>query len=160
MEGGIGAVKSGAVNARVEIESREAALCILRRGDAFLVAELEDAQTGMVFHRPPGGGVEPGESPEQALRRELQEELAIVVDRVEPLSSIDHVWYWKGREVRERAWLFVADAADNLQLSPTELPVLMETNGERIRTLWRPLRAQQLPVLCPQGLEEVLERIS
>lgn len=38
----------------------------------------------------PGGKVEPGETVEQALRRELREELAITVERASPLIKVRH----------------------------------------------------------------------
>lgn len=37
----------------------------------------------------PGGKVEPGESPEAALIRELREELAVEVEILRPLSAVD-----------------------------------------------------------------------
>ena len=63
--------------ASVQVETREAALCLIRRGDAFLVAEIQDPRTNLVLHRPPGGGIEEDEMPEQALRRELREDSAL-----------------------------------------------------------------------------------
>jgi len=50
----------------VEVEIRQAALCLIRHEDAFLVAEIQDPHSGVVLHRPPGGGIEEGDSPEQA----------------------------------------------------------------------------------------------
>lgn len=142
----------------VEIETRQAALCLLQYGHAFLVAEIEDPQTNLVLHRPPGGGVEHGETPEQAVRRELLEELGITLTTLLELGSVDHVWFWNGREIRERAWLFLASSSDDARLSRGECPELVEADGRRSRTVWRPIAQNiaALPPLCPARVVEFL----
>ena len=98
------------------------------------------------------------ERPEQTVRRELLEELGINLTNVEPLGAADHIWFWKGREVQERAWLFLASSSDDLRLSRGETPELPEADGQRIRTFWRSIDggAQTLPPLCPPTLLEFL----
>ena len=142
----------------MEIETRQAALCLIQFGNAFLVAEIQDPQTGLVLHRPPGGGVEEGETPEQAVRRELREELGITLTAVRELGTVDHVWFWSGREVRERAWLFLASSSDDARLSRGECPELVEAGGQRIKTVWRPIEEKiaSLPPLCPSRIAEFL----
>jgi 8-oxo-dGTP pyrophosphatase MutT (NUDIX family) len=142
----------------VEVETRQAALCLIQHCSAFLVAEIQDPQTNLVLHRPPGGGVEEGETPEQAVRRELREELGITLTAVLQLGTVDHVWFWNGREVRERAWLFLASSSDDARLSRGECPELVEADGQRIRTVWRPIEENiaSLPPLCPSRIAEFL----
>ena len=141
----------------MEVEIREAALCLIRRQNAFLVAEIRDPETGTVLHRPPGGGVERGESPIDAVRRELYEELGVTLTAVRELGTLDHIWFWKGREIRERAWLFAASSTDDVRLIRGETPGVVEANGQRIKTIWRPIEdTKDLPPLCPPLLIDFL----
>ena len=144
----------------MKIVNRQAALCVIQRGDRFLVAELIDAQTGAVLHRPVGGGIEQGESPETAVRREVREELGITLTQVKLLGSVDHAWIWKGRELRERAWIFLADASDDARLSRGETVELVEADGDRFQTVWRSAREMaDGPPVSPAMLREFLEQI-
>ena len=141
----------------MEVEIREAALCLIRRQNAFLVAEIRDPETGTVLHRPPGGGVERRESPIDAVRRELYEELGVTLTAVRELGTLDHIWFWKGREIRERAWLFAASSTDDVRLIRGETPDVVEANGQRIKTIWRPIEdTKDLPPLCPPLLIDFL----
>jgi ADP-ribose pyrophosphatase YjhB (NUDIX family) len=141
----------------VEIVNRQAALCLFRRGDTFLVAEIIDPVDGHILHRPPGGGIEAGETPEEAVRREVLEELGIRLTGLRSLGAVDHIWCWKGRELHERAWLFAADPADDPRLARGEAPQLIEADGDRFETCWRRCGdVAGLPPLCPSRLPELL----
>ena len=111
-----------------------------------------------MLHRPPGGGLENGETPEQAVRRELLEELGITLTSIQALGAIDHVWFWKGREVRERAWIFLASSTADPRLDRGETPELIEADGQRVKTLWRAFDEadRSLAPLCPPNLAEFI----
>ena len=107
----------------------------------------------------PGGGIGEGESPEQAVRRELQKELGSRRAAIRELGTVDHVWSWKGREVRERAWLFLASSSDDARLSRGESPQLIEADGQHVSTCWRPIEDDTgtLPPLLPPAVAEFLK---
>lgn len=71
-------------------------------GENILIAmRPKDVHQGGLWEFP-GGKVEDGESVEQALRREMYEELGIEIINAEPLITTEH-WYYE-RRVRLNAW--------------------------------------------------------
>ena len=94
----------------------------------------------------PGGKFEPGESVQQALQRELQEELGIHIDQIEPwrheLVDYPHalvrlhfckVWHWSGelqmREAQSFAWQRLPVSVS--PVLPGTVPVLQWLAEER-----------------------------
>jgi 8-oxo-dGTP diphosphatase len=90
----------------------------------------------------PGGKVDPGESPESALVRELREELAVEVEIGLPLGPV--VWNYSEKTIRLRPflctilsgnllaleheqvlWILPADF-DQLPWAPADIPILRE----------------------------------
>ncbi len=70
-----------------------AAVVIVENGRVALIERVRDRHTYFKF---PGGGVEDGESPQQAAVREAREELGVSVE----LGDLICVAYCKGREQR------------------------------------------------------------
>lgn len=70
------------------------AQCIVTRGRLILMAK--HSQGGLEWWCLPGGGVEPGETPEQAALRELGEECG-VIGRIVRQTSLDGSWTGRSR---------------------------------------------------------------
>jgi 8-oxo-dGTP diphosphatase len=71
---------------------RQVVAALIRRGDRLLICQ-RGAQHPMAFKWEfPGGKVEPGETSEQALFRELNEELGIDAEIGPPVTQIQHTY--------------------------------------------------------------------
>jgi 8-oxo-dGTP diphosphatase len=66
------------------------AVGVVRRGSAFFICKRADHQHQGGKWEFPGGKVETGETVEQALNRELQEEIGISITASSPLIEIAH----------------------------------------------------------------------
>jgi 8-oxo-dGTP pyrophosphatase MutT (NUDIX family) len=106
-------------------------LLLDERGRTLLfTVEEPDEETGKRFWFPPGGGVEPGETHEEAARRELMEETGIdhppgpCIWVREP-----HLWYFKAQETwyrsAERYYLVQVERPEVTTDRWTELEIQM-----------------------------------
>lgn len=71
-------------------ESVNVAVGVVMRGDKVFIAKRHKKQHQGGLWEFPGGKIEPSESPEQALARELYEELGIVIANCEHLLTHAH----------------------------------------------------------------------
>ena len=112
----------------------------------FLLTSRPDDKVYAGYWEFPGGKFEPGESVQQALQRELQEELGIHADQIEPwrqeLVDYPHalvrlhfckVWHWTGelqmREAQSFAWQRLPVSVS--PVLPGTVPVLQWLAEER-----------------------------
>jgi 8-oxo-dGTP pyrophosphatase MutT (NUDIX family) len=87
---------------------------------AAIIGRLD--RKGRLLWSLPKGHIEPGESPEQAARREVAEETGIIGRVVAPIGTIDY-WFVAGnRRIHKTVHHFLLDAVDG-ELSDEDLEV-------------------------------------
>ena len=83
-------------------------ICVDDQGRVLLL-HLRDPFDGSTKWEPPGGGIEAGETPQQAARRELIEETGLPGDLIEPAPvEIARAVRWNGREHEHTEWFYLA----------------------------------------------------
>jgi 8-oxo-dGTP diphosphatase len=124
----------------------DVAVGVLMQGAEFLLTSRPEGKVYAGYWEFPGGKLEAGESVEQALRRELQEELGITIGaaQVWKTQMVDYphalvclhfckVWDWQGelqmREAQSHAWQTLPVAVT--PVLPGTIPVLAWLAQER-----------------------------
>jgi 8-oxo-dGTP pyrophosphatase MutT (NUDIX family) len=137
----------------VSIQPRPLVLGIFRRGRFVLVGEGTDRVKGSSFYRPLGGQIESGESPEQALVREMREELGEEVRVVRVLGELDNRFVFEDRPGWERVHVIEAEFVS------ADAPSVNSVEAEGWSLRWVDPDALELP-LYPDGLADLLRLTS
>ena len=137
---------------------RVLAICVFRHEGRILVARGHDATKNEYFLRPIGGEVEFGEHAEEALRREVREELGLEIGAPTRLGVLENVFTYEGDPGHEIVLVFDAAFEDAETYRRDELPLNEPVWDGAAR--W--IRMDSLPgdPLYPDGLERLLRSVA
>ena len=136
---------------------RPIALCIFRNNDRILVFEGYDKTKDEIFYRPLGGGIEFGERSEDAVRRELKEELNVEITNLKYIGTLENIFTFNGGSYDEVVLVYDGTLTES-GLYDQVLLTGKEANGDDIRAMWKGLREfdAREATLYPYGLVELL----
>jgi len=110
--------------------SRPGARVLCLAGDTrLLLLRWRDPVAGVEVWEPPGGGLEPGESFEDAARRELREEAGLEAGELAGPAIVARDYRWAGRRI-------VCEDAVFLARWPQPPPVTLERNPQLLGYDW------------------------
>lgn len=135
---------------------RPIAICVFRRDGRILVGEGYDPVRGERYQRPVGGSLRFGETSEQAVVREVDEEIGVEMTDVRLLGVLESIFTCEGRAAHEIVFVYEARFADE---SLYDRPMLRghEECAGAYAAVWRDPE-EKLPRLHPEGLRELLKR--
>lgn len=116
---------------------RVIAICIFRRGNRILV-EAFDSVKGSPYYRPLGGGIEPGETSETALIREIREEINQEITDLRLLGVLENIFTVEQRIGHEIVFVYDGRFCDEQVYNLTSLTI-HEDSGDVLRAVWRDL---------------------
>ena len=135
---------------------RPIAICVFRNQDKILVFEEYDFVKGQTFYRPLGGGIEFGETSEEAIRREMMEEMNVEVTDLKYLGTLENIFVCNGKPGHEIVMIYDGRLVNSGMYEQAEMSAL-ETDGNQMCVLWKRLDefSPESP-LYPDGLLEML----
>ena len=138
---------------------RPIAICVFRKDNRILVAEVYDAIKNEYFYRPLGGGIEFGENSADTICREVLEEVNLQVKResLKYLGIVENIFQFNGGTGHEIVFVYDGTLQETAIYEQALVPG-REASGEEIRAVWKRLDEfgpGQL-VLYPTGLLELL----
>ena len=136
---------------------RPVAVAVIRQGERILVWEDYDPYTHEVVAVPLAGGIEFGETGEQAIARELAEEIGATPSRIRYLGLIEDIFDWAGKK-RHEIYLIYDVELERQERLKGEVVTVTEPDGSSYVARWRPLSEfRSSAKLAPEGLLALVE---
>ena len=145
------------LKAWLEPEDREAVRAlVLDEADRVLLVQFKDS-SGQVWWATPGGGVDEHEDVEQALRRELAEEIGLDEFELGPeIWTRVHTFAWNGRILRQRERIWLVEVASHEPAPRVDLAAELVADVR----WWTPAELEAATeTLVPEPLPQLLREL-
>ena len=137
---------------------RPISICLFRKDNKILVSECFDSIKQEYFCRPLGGGIEFGESSQEAMLREIDEEMALEVENLRLIKVIENIFVYEGKQGHEVVFVYDAEFVDQSWYEKEELTCYESSIKTKFTARWLSLAEikNQNIRLVPDALESVL----
>jgi ADP-ribose pyrophosphatase YjhB (NUDIX family) len=140
---------------------RVISLALIRRPSdgGWLAVYGNDTKKGQSFYRPPGGGVEFGESSRDAVVREMQEEFAALVEPSRLWGATENIFTFMGNPGHEIVFLWECRFVDERFYAEDEI-IIADDNNNRAPAHWidpDDLAVRGIPIY-PDGLPDIIKQ--
>ncbi len=137
---------------------RPITICLVLNEGRLFVFEGYDSVKKRTFYRPLGGAIEFGETSDQALRREMREEVNAELTNLRYLGALENIFTCDGKMGHEIVLVYRADFSDPVMYSQETFQG--NDDGGEIKVLWKPLAdfASGQAFLVPLGLLEMISK--
>lgn len=145
-----------------ENKIRPLVICIFSTNDRILVAEIVDPATNELFYRPLGGAIKFGEQSQDALKREIREELGEEIHNLTYLGMLENIFEYNQELGHEIVLVYDGEFANqDLYDKDCLLGYEAEDGNLYFESFWKPINDFMMahyPPLYPDGLIQLLSQ--
>lgn len=141
-------------------EIRPIVICLFYYNNKILVFEGFDKVKNEFFYRPLGGGIEFGEYGEQAVKREIMEEIQAEVIDIKFLTSFENIYVLNGIIGHEIVLVYDGAFVDKSLYNKNLIGIEDDENQTKFKAYWKSLdeiKQEERP-LYPEGLYEFIKQ--
>jgi ADP-ribose pyrophosphatase YjhB (NUDIX family) len=138
----------------IEQRVRPISLLLVKNQEKYLVIRGHDSKKREDFYRPIGGGIEFGESSDQALIREVKEEVDAEIKNIRLLGVFENIFTYEGRPGHEIAMVYSAEFVDEKFYTTDKLKMLDSPRNEWC--YWVDKKVLQESNFYPEGIKQYL----
>ena len=111
---------------------RPISICVFLSENKILATEGVDEITKIKYYRPIGGGIEFGETSQEALVREIKEELNAEIQPKKLLGTIENIFTYQGQPGHEIVHVYDAEFIDHKFYSMKKITIIDEDNSHAV----------------------------
>lgn len=135
-------------------EVRRVALAWIEKKGKYLFAESFDTVKNEVFYRPLGGGIDDGEDGQQAILREIKEEIGYAIKVIKKLGELENIYTFNGRPGHEIDVIYSAEFIDQAPYDMDEIP---KHDGYSKKAVWLSVNEMTDKIIYPSGIEKFVK---
>ncbi|MDD2807478.1 MAG: NUDIX hydrolase [Patescibacteria group bacterium] len=114
--------------------TRPIAICIFYHHGKILATRGYDESKKQYFYRPIGGGIEFGETSQEALVREIKEELNTEVKGLKKIGLVENIFTYNGQPGHEIVFIYDGQFVDQKFYAQKKIAVM--ENGVKSTAVW------------------------
>ncbi len=137
---------------------RPISICLFRKDNKILVSKFFDSVKQDYFCRPLGGGIEFGESSQDAMLREIREEIDLEIENLKLIEVIENIFVYEGKQGHEIVFVYDAEFVDKSWYDQKELACYESSITTKFTAKWMSLAEikHQNIRLVPESLISLL----
>ena len=133
---------------------RPTSLLIVRNKDKLFVYKVNDEIKKEEFYRLLGGGIEFGETAEEALRREIKEEIGAGIKNIRLLDIKENIYTFEGEAGHEIVFVFEAEFKDKEFYNKNNLEIKDRKKGRK--AVWVEIEELKRKKFYPEGIIDLI----